>query len=71
MERAGYVEKRAFDGDGRGHTVSITKAGRAIRKKMWPVYANAIEEAVGQHLSDEQAGTLGDLLGNILGKDER
>jgi DNA-binding MarR family transcriptional regulator len=65
MERAGYVERRACEDDGRGQLIAITNAGRAIRRTMWPVYAQAIEQAVGRHLSDEEAGALGELLGKL------
>ena len=66
IERAGYVERRACENDGRGHLIAITDRGKAIRRKMWPVYARAIEAAVGHHLSAKQAETLDDLLGLLI-----
>jgi hypothetical protein len=33
---------------------------------MWPVYARAIEAAIGRRLSAGQAVTLGELLGNLI-----
>ena len=66
LETAGYVERRECEDDGRGHLVAITEAGRAMRRKMWPVYARAIEAAIGQRLSARQAETLGDLLGLLI-----
>jgi DNA-binding MarR family transcriptional regulator len=66
MERAGYVERRACDDDGRGQLIAITERGKAIRRKMWPVYARAIDAAVGRHLSMKQAEVLGDLLGLLI-----
>jgi DNA-binding MarR family transcriptional regulator len=66
IEAAGYVERQPCEEDGRGHTVVITDAGRALRRKMWPVYARAIEAAIGRHLSAQQAKTLGDLLGLLI-----
>jgi DNA-binding MarR family transcriptional regulator len=65
MAAAGLVERRPCDDDGRGHMVAVTDAGRALRRRMWPVYARAIEQAVGRHLSAQQARTLGDLLGRL------
>lgn len=66
IERAGYVERRACEGDGRGHLIVITSSGRAIRRKMWPVYARAIQNAVGDRLSAAQVGVLDELLGVLL-----
>ncbi len=67
MVEAGYVAREASQEDGRGQVLRITRAGRAIRRRMWPVYAAAIEEAVGQHLSDAEAATLATLLGKVGG----
>ncbi|MBY0319115.1 MAG: MarR family winged helix-turn-helix transcriptional regulator [Reyranella sp.] len=66
IETAGYVERRPCADDGRGHLIAITDAGRAMRRRMWPVYARAIEAAVGQRLSGKQAATLGELLGQLI-----
>ena len=37
-----------------------------MRRRMWPVYARAIEAAVGRRLSAKQAATLGELLGHLI-----
>jgi DNA-binding MarR family transcriptional regulator len=66
IERAGYLERRACEDDGRGQLVVITERGKAIRRKMWPVYARAIESSVGSNLSAKQAETLDDLLGLLI-----
>jgi DNA-binding MarR family transcriptional regulator len=68
IEAAGYVERRPCADDGRGHLIAITDAGRAMRRRMWPVYGRAIEAAVGQRLSAKQATTLADLLGHLIDK---
>lgn len=67
LATAGYVERTASKEDGRGQVLTITRAGRALRRKIWPVYATAIDEAVGRHLSGRDATTLGDLLGRLYG----
>jgi DNA-binding MarR family transcriptional regulator len=64
----GYVERRPCEEDGRGQHVVITPAGRAMRKRMWPVYARAISEAVGQHLSEREAASLTSLLRRMAEK---
>jgi DNA-binding MarR family transcriptional regulator len=66
IERAGYVERRACDDDGRGQRIVITKAGLAIRRKMWPIYSQAIEAAIGQHVSRNDAEVLDELLGRLI-----
>ncbi len=65
LAAAGHVARKASDADGRGQVLSITASGRALRRRMWPVYAGAIEEAVGRHLADAEAGRLGDLLAKL------
>lgn len=66
MTAAGYVERRPCADDGRGYLIAITEAGRALRRRMWPVYARAMEAAVGRRLSARQATALGDLLGHLI-----
>jgi len=68
LEKAGYVERRACADDGRGQIVAITAAGKAIRRRMWPVYAAALEDALGRHLSAKQAESLDALLGALIEK---
>jgi len=62
LEAEGYVARGPSAEDGRGQTLMITAQGRAVRRRIWPVYAAAIEEAVGARLSSREAATLGDLL---------
>lgn len=65
LVEAGYVARAASADDGRGQLLTATRAGRAMRKRMWPVYAAAIEEAVGRHLSADEAMMLAGLLGRL------
>ncbi len=62
LEVQGYVARAASADDGRGQVLAITAKGRAMRRKIWPVYAAAIEAAVGTRLAEREARTLGDLL---------
>lgn len=66
IEKAGYVERRNCEKDGRGQIITITARGRVMRRKMWPVYADAIAEAVGKRVSAKEAETLDTLLGRIV-----
>ena len=71
MERAGLVERRVCEDDGPGQLVAITEHGKAIRLKMWPVYAQAIEATVVKRLSAKQAKALDGLLGFLIEGDRR
>jgi DNA-binding MarR family transcriptional regulator len=68
LEEKGHVERRSCESDRRGQRVTITEAGREMRKRMWPVYANAISHAVGQHLSEHEAAAVAGLLGKLIEK---
>src|SRR5262245_59200328 len=41
LEEQGFVDRRPCEKDGRGQHVVITAAGREMRRRMWPVYADA------------------------------
>jgi DNA-binding MarR family transcriptional regulator len=66
IEKAGYVERRSCDDDGRGQVIVITSFGKDIRRRMWPVYARAIQSSIGMHVSETQAETLDATLGSLL-----
>ncbi len=68
LEKAGYVERRAYADDGRGQVVAITPAGKSMRRRMWSVYGPAIQAAIGAHLSPKQIDTLTALLGALIEK---
>ena len=67
METAGLVDRRNCPQDGRGQIVALTDAGRAMRQRMWPVYAAALQQAVGTKLCAAEADDLAELLGKIAG----
>jgi len=65
MADAGYVERMVCPVDGRGQFVGITASGRALQRKMWDVYAAAIQKHVGTKLSNSEAASLCALLGKL------
>jgi DNA-binding MarR family transcriptional regulator len=67
IELGGYVAREACEDDGRGQLIVITPEGQALRKRMWPIYAGAIETAVGSKLTTEEAAALEGLLGRLIG----
>lgn len=66
LEAAGYVERCPCEQDGRGQLIVITATGRLMRKRMWPVYAEAISTVIGARVSDRDAASLGTLLDQLL-----
>ena len=70
IEQAGYVARRACAEDGRGQLIVVTDRGKVIRRKMWPIYARAIQSAVGERLSAAQADALDGLLGRLIAAKE-
>ena len=66
LTNAGYVEKLPYAGDGRGHVLAITKLGKALLKKMWPVYRAAIDRHLGARLSAKQTSDLVGLLSRLM-----
>lgn len=68
LEKAGYVARNPVPEDGRAQCVTLTAEGRDIRSKMWPVYSKAIEDTIGQPLSDEERTVLGIILGKLIEK---
>src|SRR5262245_16814687 len=70
--QAGYVEKPRCESDARGQVLVITEKGRALRKKMWPVYLASIQRHIGTHLTAEEARALCALLVRVVrgGNDE-
>jgi DNA-binding MarR family transcriptional regulator len=67
LQREGLVERHQCRLDGRNNVLVITTKGKALRRQMWPVYATAIEEHFGAHLSQAEAEQLAMLLGKLLG----
>jgi DNA-binding MarR family transcriptional regulator len=65
MEDEGLVERTRCSDDARCQWIRLTEAGAAVRQRMWPVYAEAIRNAVESRLTRAQASQLGDLLGKL------
>lgn len=65
ITRAGYIRRVACDGDGRGHVVQITGAGKAVRKRMWPIYQQCLIDIFEGQISVDEVDILKDLLGRV------
>lgn len=66
LENAGTLARKPCPEDGRGVIATLTPAGRALLRRMWPVYARAIQRNLGEKLTAVQAASLDDLLGRLL-----
>jgi len=66
LEDAGLIERQDCPQDRRGYDLLLTRAGRAMRKKMWPVYEARIKELFSSHLSVEEARVIGEALGRAV-----
>ena len=55
LAERGHVMRERTEEDGRGQRVRITTPGRELRRRMWPVYAKALREAVGSRLTEREA----------------
>ena len=66
LEANGLIARKDSAEDGRGYDLAITRAGRAMRKRMWPVYAAAIERLFAQHVSVDEARVMVESLGRVL-----
>lgn len=62
IEKAGLIARAPCEDDGRGHVVTITEAGRATRRQVWPVYAQALTELIGERVGDDEATALAEAL---------
>lgn len=65
MEKDGLVDRLGCADDGRGAVVRITQKGRRLRRKMWPVYADAIDNAFAARFGEDELETLSGLLDRI------
>ena len=55
IEKAGLLERRACPTDRRGFDAILTRDGKAMLRRMWPVYADALNRAFASELTTEQA----------------
>lgn len=66
LESAGLVARERAEEDRRGAFAVVTSEGRAMRRKMWPVYSTAIKELFEDHIDSREAAQMGDTLRRIL-----
>jgi DNA-binding MarR family transcriptional regulator len=65
LEEVGYIERVACPSDRRVHWVRLTEAGLALLIAATEVHLRDLEEHFSGHLTNEEMGTLTDLLDRI------
>jgi DNA-binding MarR family transcriptional regulator len=55
VEKAGYVRREADPQDRRALQVTLTDEGRALLRRMWPIYSRGIEEHFGRQSASFRA----------------
>jgi len=68
LTERGYVARERSEEDGRGQRVRITATGRELRRRMWPIYAQALREAVGSRLTEREAQMVATQLAKLADK---
>ncbi|UZJ57838.1 MarR family transcriptional regulator [Pseudomonas sp. KU26590] len=64
LVKAGLVTREKSLDDGRGAIARITDDGRALRKQIWQVYKQAVEELFLAQFNEEQKRVFADALEN-------
>jgi DNA-binding MarR family transcriptional regulator len=62
------MSRERSEEDGRGRRVRITATGRELRRRMWPIYAQALREAVGSRLTEREAQMVATQLAKLADK---
>ena len=63
---AGLITRTPCPEDGRGQILALTEKGAATRKAMWPVYAAAMQQAIGTRLAGDDGRRLAELLARLV-----
>lgn len=62
LENEGLLTREKCEEDRRGLFAALTPEGVALRKRMWPVYRQAIQAFFAAHLTQQEAEVLAGLL---------
>ena len=65
LDRAGVVSREACPTDRRGAYAVLTDAGVELLRKMWPIYAQTLNEAFASRLDETEATALAETLGRF------
>jgi DNA-binding MarR family transcriptional regulator len=68
LEKKKLLKRERAEDDGRGAIVVLTGAGEALRRKMWPVYRDAIAAAFATALDHEEAEAMTRSLKKVIAR---
>ncbi len=68
MESEGLIRREACEEDRRGAYCVLTPAGRALRRRMWPVYKAEIDGCFGDLLTSAEAQALTGMMEKVQRK---
>lgn len=71
LEKAGLVARQKMREDRRGAYAVLTEKGRAVRRRMWPVYRAGIVDLFDRHLSAGEHSSLQRMLRMVLAENRR
>jgi DNA-binding MarR family transcriptional regulator len=65
LEAARLLRREASTSDRRGYYAALTEDGQRMLRRMWPVYAKALQESFVEALSERDAELLAEALGSV------
>ena len=65
LTAAGLVDRRPDPDDGRARLLTLTPAGKAMARRIWPIYREALQAAFALPLSEDEARQLARLLRKV------
>lgn len=69
MAKAGVIERRICEEDGRGQVIGLTPEGLALQERMWPVYRSVLEREIAGRINEDTAAELAALLAPLAADD--
>ncbi len=65
IEAEGFLRREACSSDRRGYHAVLTPQGRALLRRMWPIYGSVLENMLVSALSDDEAAAIAEALGRV------
>ena len=66
LEREKLVRRERCEDDARAYWVAISDKGLALRQRMWPLYAAAIQRYLGEKLPEQEAARIAEGLRKLV-----